>query len=70
MTAEELRLECLKLARDQARVENTAGDRKAVADIATEFYSFVIGAAEPRSEVEGGKRRGRKPADKAPDILG
>lgn len=71
MTNEEIRLECLKLGLGQAKVESRHMDRKAVAEIATEFYSFVIGHSEPHPEVEVGKRRGRKPGDKAPDdILG
>jgi hypothetical protein len=46
MDSAELKLECLKLAMLQARIENTHGDRKAVAEISSEFYNHIVSPTE------------------------
>jgi len=67
MTTEELRLECMRLAMDQARRENKHADRDAVAEIFMWFYNRIT-----ESERAPPVNRGRKfaAADKSSaDIL-
>ena len=63
MTPEELRLECLKLAVLQAKIENVPADLDRIALITTRFYNHI-------TETPADRQKSRKPvADKVPEIF-
>ncbi len=62
MTDPELRLECLKLALAQVKVEGQAQNLDRVAEIQTRFYDGIVSAPQPA-------RKSKKDADKAPEIF-
>lgn len=71
MTDAELRLRCMELAMQQAKIESVHTDRNAVADIQTWFYNrIVIDPAVP-AEPEQAKpaRKGRAATDKSAPIF-
>lgn len=59
MTPEEIRLKCLELAMEQAKRENLHADRKSVAEIASEFYSHVIGEAKAETPKANRRSKGK-----------
>lgn len=62
MTDPEIKLRCLELAMAQAKIEAKQADRKAVAEIATEFYALVNGT---KPEVSEPQPKSRKKSDKS-----
>lgn len=63
----ELRLKCLELGMTQAKNENRHGDVEGVVNLASRFYTFIVGSSEPKPEPVKGMR-GRRPKDKSQQV--
>ena len=68
MTDAEIRLRCMELAMQQAKLEGSHSDRNAVAEIQTWFYDRIVSEPKPSETATG--RKSKKDADKAPEIFG
>lgn len=62
-----LRLECLKLALAQAKLESRGQDLDRVAEIQTRFYDGITSASKPAT-AKG--RKSESSVDKTPEIFG
>jgi hypothetical protein len=65
MSEAELKLRCLELAMQQAKIEGSHSNRENVVEIATAFYNHISPVPETASSVKGS----RKSADKSPEIF-
>lgn len=69
MTDAEIRLRCLELALNQAKVEGQAQNLNRVDELQTRFYTGIVNGPSPKPEPAKGKGRKAK-VDKSPDLFG